>query len=203
MKIIELEQGSQEWLSWRQKHITATDSAIILGLNHWKDAHQLWQEKMGFVEPEPINEAMKRGSLLEAEARNLLSDKLQIDFEPMVIESSDYPWMGASLDGISLSHSYICEIKCMKLSKHLQVSNENLDPCHKAQMMHQLACTNANAVFYASYHPEAPEPLTIVKIYPDEEYIKDMIEKEQEFFFNTMCCMEPTKDSWTFKQKIK
>ena len=61
MKILQLEQGSQPWLSYRQKHIMATDAAIVLGLNNFKDMHQLWQEKMGFIEPEPANEAMKRG----------------------------------------------------------------------------------------------------------------------------------------------
>ncbi len=203
MKIISLEQGSDPWLEFRRKHIQATDAGIILGLNNFKDMHQLWQEKMGFIEPEPSNAAMARGQMLEPIARQLLCEQLGIHFEPLVIESGDYPWMGASLDGISLTHSTICEIKCMKLSKHLQVSAETLDPCHFAQMQHQIACTNAKIVYYASYHPEAPETLTIVKIYPDKEYIENMIEKEKEFFFETMCSMEPTRESWTFKEKVR
>lgn len=203
MKIIQLEQGSQDWLSYRSKHIMATDAPIILSLSVWKDSHQLWQEKMGFVNPEPCNHFMKRGQELEPIARQLLCERLQLDFEPIVIESSDYPWMGASLDGISLSHSSICEIKCMKLSKHLQVSEDTVDPCHYAQMQHQLACTNARCVYYASYHPDAPEPLTIIKIDPNAEYIAEMIEKEEKFFFETMCNMEQTADSWTLKLKDK
>jgi hypothetical protein len=109
--------------------------------------------------------------------------------------------MAASLDGISISHSCICEIKCMKLSKHLQVSKDTIDPCHYAQMQHQLACTNAKIVYYTSYHPDAPDPLTIIEIMPNNEYIKNMIEKEKQFFFETMSNMEPTADSWILKQK--
>ncbi len=203
MKIIELEQGSPQWLSFRQKHIQATDAPIILGLNNFKGVHQLWQEKMGFIEPEPCNPAMLRGQELEPIARELLCKKLSIHFDPVVIESSQFPWMGASLDGISRNHEIICEIKCMKLSKHLQVSEDTIDPCHYAQMSHQLACSNAKMVCYASYHPDAPETLTIVEIFPDEEYIQEMIEKEKEFYFETMCNMEPTKESFTLKQKEK
>lgn len=203
MKILQLDQGSQSWLDYRKNHVMATDSAIILGLNNFKDMHQLWLEKMGFIEPEPYNHFMKRGQELEPIARQLLSDKLQIDFEPAVIESSYYHWMGASLDGISLSHSVICEIKCMKLSKHLQVSEDTIDPCHYAQMQHQLACSKAYSCYYASYHPDAHDPLIIIRIFADHSYIDEMIEKEKEFFFETMCNMQPTRDSWTLKQKVR
>ena len=197
MRIIDLQQNSKPWLEFRRKHIQATDAGIILGLNHWKDPHQLWLEKMGFVEPEPCNAAMRRGQILEENARGLLCEQLGIDFEPIVIESEQFPWMGASLDGYSQKYKCICEIKCMKLQKHLQVTEDTIDSCHFAQMMHQLTCSRADLVYYASYHPKAFDPLTIVKIVPDREYIKNMIEKEKEFFFETMCNMEPTSESWT------
>jgi putative phage-type endonuclease len=199
MKIIDLQQNTPEWLKWRVQHVTATDAPKILNKDHWCGIHDHWMKKMGFVEPDPTNDAMKRGQLLEPIARAQLSAQLGINFEPVVIENGNYTWMGASLDGISSDWKFICEIKCMKLSKHLQVSRETLETCHYAQMQHQLECSKAHAVFYASYHPDAPDPLTIVKIFPDEEYIENMIEKEKEFFFETMCCMEPTIESWTFK----
>ncbi len=203
MKIINLQQNTPEWLKWRVQHCTATDAPKILGKDRWTGIHDHWMKKMGFVEPDPVNDFMIRGTLLEPDARNLLCDKLQLDFEPMVVESSKYPWMGSSLDGISLSHSSICEIKCMKLSKHLQVSEDNIDPCHYAQIQHQLACTNAKIVYYASYHPDAPWPLTVIEILPNKEYIEEMIEKEKEFFFETMCNMEPTRESFKFKEKVR
>lgn len=199
MKILELEQGSLPWIAYRQKHVMATDSAIILGLNNFKGVHQLWQEKMGFIELEPANEAMKRGSLLENDARMLLCEQLGIYFIPMVIESSEHPWMGASLDGISPDQSCICEIKCMKLSKHLQVSPDTIDPCHYAQMQHQLACSGTYVAYYTSFHPDAA--LTVIKVDRNDDYIEEMIEKEKEFYFETMCNMEPTRESFTLKQR--
>jgi putative phage-type endonuclease len=203
MKIVNLEQNTPAWHKWRVQHVTATDAPKILDKDRWCGIHDHWMKKMGFVEPDPVNEAMERGQLLEPIARELLCKQLEINFEPAVIESDEYPWMGASLDGITKDWNYICEIKCMKLQKHLQVSKETIDPCHYAQMQHQLACTRALAVYYASYHPDAPEPLTIVKIFPDDKYIANMIEKEKEFFFETMRSMEPTRESWTFKEKVR
>ena len=206
MKIIEFQggQGSQSWLQWRRSKITATDAGIILGLNNFKNMHQLWQEKMGFIDPEPENESMKRGQLLEPIARAQLSAQLGINFQPVVIESDDYPWMGASLDGIEQEKCCICEIKCMKLHKHLKVSRETLDPCHYAQMQHQLACSGYDSCIYQSWHDnETIEQSIYFKVFRDDEYIKNMIEKEKQFFFETMCCMKPTSDSWVFKEKVR
>ncbi len=203
MKIVSLDQNTPEWLQWRIKHVTATDAPKILGLDRWTGIHDHWMKKMGFIEPEPVNEFMKRGTALEPVARQLLCEQLDIHFEPVVIESDQYPWMGASLDGISPDRSAICEIKCMKLNKHLQVSEDNIDPCHYAQMQHQLACSGAKLAVYASYHPDAPETLTMIQIYPNKEYIENMIEKEKEFYFETMCNMQPTRESFTLKQRIR
>jgi len=205
MKIIEFEggQGSESWLQWRRSKVTATDAGIILGLNKFKDMHQLWQEKMGFINPEPPSEAMKRGSLLENEARELLSEKTGIDFQPAVIESSKFYWMGASLDGINYEKKVICEIKCMKLSKHMNVSFDTLDPCHFSQMQHSLACSCFNLAYFGSYHPDAEEKLKIIYVPAYLEYQKNMIEKEEEFYFETMCNMQPTRESFKFKEKVR
>jgi putative phage-type endonuclease len=153
MKIVDLQQNTPEWLKWRVQHVTATDASKILGLDRWCGIHDHWMKKMGFVEPEPTNEFMTRGQALEPVARDQLIEQLGIYFEPVVIESDQFPWMGASLDGINNGRDYACEIKCMKLSKHLNVSLETVDPCHYAQMQHQIACGNIDMIFYVSYHP--------------------------------------------------
>ena len=61
-------QGSPEWLEFRSSHITATDAAAIAGLNPYKDAHDVYREKIGEHKPY-VNKAMKRGSSLEEPAR--------------------------------------------------------------------------------------------------------------------------------------
>ena len=54
-----------EWLAEREKGIGASDVAAILGLSPWETAYSLWLKKTHQVEPEPENEAMLMGHLLE------------------------------------------------------------------------------------------------------------------------------------------
>ena len=48
--MIELEQGSPEWLSWRRTVITATDASVIMGNNPWETPYSCWQRKLGLLE---------------------------------------------------------------------------------------------------------------------------------------------------------
>ena len=54
-----------EWLAEREKGIGASDVAAILGLSPWETPFSLWLKKTHRVEPEPENEAMLMGHLLE------------------------------------------------------------------------------------------------------------------------------------------
>ena len=48
--------GSREaWLQARRNHIGGSDAAACVGMNPYKDNVQLWEEKMGLVEPEDIS----------------------------------------------------------------------------------------------------------------------------------------------------
>ena len=54
-----------EWLAEREKGIGASDVAAILGLSPWETPFSLWLKKTHQVEPEPENEAMLMGHMLE------------------------------------------------------------------------------------------------------------------------------------------
>ena len=54
-----------EWLAEREKGIGASDVAAILGLSPYETPFSLWLKKTHQVEPEPENEAMLMGHLLE------------------------------------------------------------------------------------------------------------------------------------------
>ena len=49
MKVVDLNQRSEEWLQWRSKGVTASDIPIILGLSPYKTRWQLWAEKVGRI----------------------------------------------------------------------------------------------------------------------------------------------------------
>ncbi len=46
MKIIDLEQGTPEWLEWRKNGIGSSDIATIMGANPYQTPYQLWEENL-------------------------------------------------------------------------------------------------------------------------------------------------------------
>lgn len=200
MPLIELIQGSDQWKQWRMSRITATDIPIILGSSPFKTKLELWEEKLGLRPPQPLNAAMARGQALEPEARKLASDLLDIDFRPVVMESTKYPWLAASLDGLGwCKNQYILEIKCPGLKGHEAAINGIIANYYIDQMNHCLLVTGCEKCYYCSYYPNHEKELIIIEVYPDHEKQTEIIAKGQEFYIN-MCTMKPPTD-WTLKER--
>ena len=68
--IIKVEQGSQEWLDLRRKHVTATDACKILQAVplSWGDPYTCWLDKITGKKT-PMTAAMQKGVDLEPFAR--------------------------------------------------------------------------------------------------------------------------------------
>jgi len=192
MSIIKgLEQGSQKWLNYRRSKIMATDSSVIIGTNPYQNVLHLWEEKLLIRDPQPVNDAMKRGSLLEEEARALASTVIGIDFEPCVYESDKNPWQAASLDGLSKCGRFVLEIKCPKEKTHLEAIQGSIKDYYITQMQHQSCCVPlCEKIFYFSYRPEYEQnPSKVIEIAPDLEFNETLTEKEHEFYIKlcTLC----------------
>lgn len=56
----------EEWLAERKTGIGGSDVSAILGVNPWRTPLDVYQDKLGLVEPEPANEAMDWGTKKEA-----------------------------------------------------------------------------------------------------------------------------------------
>ena len=66
------EQRSPEWFAMRSNYLTSSDLGTVLGLNKYKTAEELFNEKTGVVKKEFIdNEAIKHGVKYKAEAIDL------------------------------------------------------------------------------------------------------------------------------------
>ena len=119
---INLEQGNEEWKSWRRLHLCGTDSAALLGLSPWKTSFQLFEEKI-FGKEQEENEIMRRGKELEPLARKIICDKFQQDFKPACYESGEHTFMGCSLDCINEGATEGHEIKTTGLKTLENVRN--------------------------------------------------------------------------------
>ena len=140
MRHISLEQGSEEWKSFRKNKITATDMAPILGKSPFCDDITLWKRKFGIIPEVVATPAMKRGIEFEEEARHYISQVLQRSFKPSVILSEDFPWLMASLDGID-GASFI-EIKIPKPENFESLTNGVIPEYYQIQMQTAFACSD-------------------------------------------------------------
>ncbi len=116
-----------------------------------------------------------------------------IQFEPCVCESSQYPWLAASLDGLSECTEYILEIKCPKHETHLNAIQNRYPSYYYDQIQLQLLVAGAEICFYFSYRPECKEnPYKIIETRPDLEKHAEILHKGKEFYTQmcTMCSPE-------------
>jgi putative phage-type endonuclease len=182
MKIINVEQGSPEWLAWRKTVITATEACILLGNNPWKDTpYKCWQRKLGLLEEKKSNDAMERGKRLEPFIRERFIKKQGINMTPTVVESSEYSFLGASLDGLSDCGKYIQEIKTGKESLY-QAALEGIIPMYYMnQVQQQLLVTGAEKCFYTVGSEDVEKDVTI-EVYPDPDFEKAFIPEARAFW---------------------
>lgn len=198
MPIINLEQGSAIWLAFRKQRIMATDIPVVLDVNPWKTKLELFEEKLDIRPPIELNDAMRRGMMLEDPARALASSLIGIKFYPTVIESAEFPWLAASLDGLSSCSKYILEIKCPNAGTHEEAIDNRIPIYYQYQIQTQLLVSDADIAYYFSYRPECKEKdYAIVEVYPDHEKWAEIIEKGYEFYVQ-MCTMQRPEE-WKLK----
>ena len=179
MKIVSLEQGSQEWLAWRKTVITGTDASIIMGSNPWDTPYTCWQRKLGLIEEKKSNEAMERGKRLEPEARAQFIERYGIEMIPAVVESSEFEFLGASLDGITLLGGTILEVKCGGYKLHDMATKGEIPSYYRDQMQHQLLVTGADKCCYYSYNGTDG---ICIDVFPDPEYKAKFMPKARAFW---------------------
>lgn len=175
---INLVQGSDSWLKWRNEGIGASDASTIMGENRFKSADELLYEKKHQIN-EPPNAAMMEGTRLEPEARRAYQKALNSSVEPLCIESIEHPWLRASLDGISNNRDSLVEIKCGK-SAMRKAQQGYIPDYYYGQLQHQLMITGLEKLDYWCYRPEYSGILLEAK--RDNSYIQELLKVELEFY---------------------
>lgn len=150
-EIIDLEQNTPEWLAFRRGHVGASDTPIIMGASPWSSALQLYNRKQMLAPEQASHRGMRRGQALEATARQIAENTLNISFIPMVIKSLIHHPMIASLDGISSDYKTLLEVKCPNAEVMDLASMGQIPHYYYLQMQHQLLLTGANVCYYMAY----------------------------------------------------
>lgn len=172
-------QGSAEWLAHRQHYLGASDAAVVMGVSPWMTPLQLWEQKMGVAPPTLETSAMRRGTLMEPEARKAFEDATGLEVFPQIVYHPKKTFMMASLDGLSLDRKHAVEIKCPGAKAHSIALDGNIPEYYMPQLQHQLACIGLETLWYYSYDGNTGVKIEVSR---DECYIEDLIEAESAFW---------------------
>lgn len=174
---LDIEIGSQEWLDLRRNKITATDAVVIMGNSPWLTPLELYHQKKSGKHLEQ-NEAMRRGILLESEAREHFN---RITGHKTIPECHVHPienWMMATLDGVD---GVGIEIKCPGMADHETAILNIVPEKYRPQLQHQMEVMGLDEIIYVSYHPGHSNPFVMITVERDDEYIEQMLAKELAF----------------------
>lgn len=184
--IVDLVQGSADWLRWRHEGIGASDAAALMGQNPWRSPAALFAEKLAAPRygaqrrqrPLPAVADLfgaaptREDTGLEAQARRLYRVTHGSDVAPICLTSKAHPWQRASLDGADLAAGRLLEIKCGSTT-YADVARTGHVPGHYVgQLQQTLAVTGFEAIDFWVWLPGRP-PLLITER-RDKVYIAEL-----------------------------
>jgi putative phage-type endonuclease len=157
MKVVNLTQGTPEWLAHRAQHFNASDASAMLGISPHKSLRQLLAEVSTGITPEVDAATQKRfnlGHRLEALARPLAEGIIGEPLYPATGVSGRY---SASFDGLTLGEETIFEHKALNDELRAAFAADAPLPDHyRAQVEHQLLVSGAErCLFMASSFDQA------------------------------------------------
>jgi putative phage-type endonuclease len=112
MKIINLIQGSPQWLSWRKEGIGASEIAAVMGVSTYAKPLDIYKRKVPDSKETFLNIAMKHGNEEEPKARKWLENFYEITFDSLCAEDETHSFLRCSFDAINLDSKILIEIKC-------------------------------------------------------------------------------------------
>lgn len=141
----------EDWLQARRRSIGASESAAIFGLGYASQSPlTVWASKVHGEENFQETQRMKIGKLIEPALRTIFADQNGIDCESpgefSIYRNPDYPWLGATLDGLALhpDHGPVpVEMKNVDFFQRAEWEAGEGPLKYQIQVQHQLAVTGA------------------------------------------------------------
>ncbi len=196
MKIVNIQQGGDDWLAWREQGVTATDSVVLLGRSPYKTRWRLWAEKTGFAKPVDLsmNPLVRKGIENEDKARQAMEKILGDLLLPACVESTVDPLIRASLDGLT-SKGEPAELKCpsKKVFDEVLEKGENSAAyqMYYPQVQHQLLATGSLVGYLAFYYEGQIVTFTIKA---DRTMLVHLYQEAKIFWKQKCDKIEPPKD---------
>lgn len=198
MRILKVEQRTEEWLQLRRTKIGASDAPVIMGVSPWTTPYQLFQSKREEVEDKDTWQ-MKRGRDMEKEALDALQEYLGIEMFQPVLMHDYHDWMIASYDALSIDGKVCAEIKCPGEKDHQLALSGSIPVKYNPQLQHQMAVnTLLEENIYWSYRDSKGVALHEKR---DNPYIDALEQKEVIFYLDLINGVPPALTDRDYVQR--
>jgi len=112
------EKTREEWLRERAAGVGGSEAAAVCGLSPWQTPLDVYMSKVGYLDGvgrgrDDETPDMRRGTLLEPVVLQLYTDETGIAVQKPAeaMESPDFPFMRANLDGLTIDGEIVIEAK--------------------------------------------------------------------------------------------
>ena len=191
---VEVIQGSEEWFAVRRGKITASRLGDIMRKTKWGESTykakvrlELAIERITGKSASSVvmNQAMRDGVDREPDARKLF--EAITGKEVALCGSFDHPEIvntSASPDGLLREEDAVLELKCPTHATHAKnLLSDKMPKNYEYQVQWQMACTESDFAYFASYHPDFPKELRLkwVKVLRDNIMILELEDAVKKF----------------------
>ena len=190
----ELIQGSEAWFAVRLGKITASRLNDLMKKTKYGESQYITRLRMELAIERltgkqanivTMNKAMYDGVEREPDARHLFETVTGKDVA--LCGSFDHPFLdntSASPDGLLIDENATLEIKCPTAVTHANnLLSDKMPKNYIYQVQWQIACTESDYAYFASYHPDYPRDLRLkwVRVERDDSVIKSLEEEVKAF----------------------
>lgn len=177
-----LNLNKSEWLMYRKKGIGGSEAGAVCGLNPYKTAMEIFQDKISDEVEEIDNEAMREGRDFEdyvAKRFTEASGKKVRRVNAMFYDEAN-PFMLADVDRMVVGENAGLECKTVSPFMADKWKDGKIPLSYQIQCYHYMSVCNADAWYIAALI--YGRQFLYYKIERDEEVIKDLVRIEKEFW---------------------
>ncbi|EDC3042365.1 hypothetical protein GAC58_07960 [Campylobacter coli] len=180
-KIIDLEQGSVEWLNFRKGKIGASMVASCVGIKGAFNSKEEARDIILGLKEVYQNEAMKKGNNYEALIRARVEFLHSVSITPVVLQSLENEMFIASLDGID-ENGVIYEFKYSQDEYDFIKRNKKPSDKYYAQVQFQLYISGKEKCIFVVMNKE--EEIVECEVLRDEAYQEWLVKSVKQFILD-------------------
>lgn len=174
----------EEWLGYRKRGLGGSDAGAVCGLNPYRTALQVYQDKTTETTEDMDNEAMRQGREFEDYVARRFTEATgkKVRKANFMYYDEEHPFMLADVDRMIVGENAGLECKTASPYMAEKWADGKIPLSYQIQCLHYMSVCNADAWYIAVliYGRE----FKYYRMERDEEMLADLIQIEEDFWEN-------------------